>query len=249
MPGDLMPRARFIPLAGILVCALMACERPVAQLSVVRAAPAQQVVDRIVVRIEDDIITLSEMRELAGYQELVDGKTEPDDQLLSELIEQWVVNAEATATQFPPPPDSEVDRETASIESHFADSQNSRSQAPRQTYEQRLIELQMTPPTVRRIVKKEIYLARYLDYKFRPAVQIEDPAIETYYHQVLAPDLAAKKQPLPPLDEVRETIRELLVQQGISERATSWLEDTKSRLNIEIEPDAGVAPSTSSASQ
>jgi hypothetical protein len=97
-----------------------------------RAAPPQQVVDRIVVRIENDIITLSEMRELAAYQQIVDGKAEPDDRLLSELIEQWVVNAEATAAQFPAPADSEVDREVAQVESHFSNPQPSASGASSQ---------------------------------------------------------------------------------------------------------------------
>ncbi len=63
-----------------------------------------QIVDRIVAHIEDDIVTQSEVRELSAYQELVDGHAEPDDRVLNELIEQWVVNNEATATQFPQPP-------------------------------------------------------------------------------------------------------------------------------------------------
>jgi hypothetical protein len=219
-------------------------------LPVVRAAPAQsatgpQVVDRIVVRIEDDIITLSEMRELAGYQQLVDGKAEPDDQILSELIEQWVVNGEATAAQFPSPADSEVDREVARIESHFVDSPGGTpSQLSGQTYAQRLAVLEMTPETVRHMVEREIFLARYLDYKFRPSVQVEDAAIETYYKRELLPELAAKKQPVPSLDDVREQIREVLVQRGISERASTWFDETKSRLNIEIEPAAGAAPAS-----
>jgi hypothetical protein len=239
MLRDLMLRTGIGIFGWILIC-------PLASPPPVRAAPAQQVVDRIVVRIDDDIITLSEMRELAGYQQLLDGQAETDDRLLSELIEQWVVNAEAAAAQFPAPADSEVDRETASIEGHFSSSQGS-SQTPPQTYAQRLAELEMTPETVRRMVKQELYLARYLDYKFRPAVQIDDAAIETYYDKELGPELAAKNQKLPPLDEVRETIRELLVQRGINERASSWFEDTKSRLNIEIEPSAGGAASASHA--
>jgi len=62
-------------------------------------APPQsaRVVDRIVARIEDDIILQSQVRELAAFQELIEGRAESDDQILSELIEQWVVQTEATA--------------------------------------------------------------------------------------------------------------------------------------------------------
>jgi hypothetical protein len=241
MRHDFTRRASAALFSGMLLCVMV-----VGTVVVVRAAPAQQVVDRIVVRIEDDIITLSEMHELAAYQQLLDGKAEPDDRLVSELIEQWVVNAEATAAQFPAALDSEVDREAASIESNFTDSGRKSSSTPPQTYLQRLGELGLTPDSVHRMVRQEIYLARYLDYKFRPSVQIEDAAIEAYYQKELAPSLAAKNQPLPPLDDVRETIRELLVQQGITQRASSWFEDTKSRLNIEIEPAAGLGAAAGS---
>ena len=136
-------------------------------------------VDRIVAHIEDDIITQSEVRELSAYQELVDGHAESDDRVLNELIEQWVVNNEATATQFPPAAEAEVNREVARIQGRFPSPQ---------AYNERLAELGLTPEAVKRIVAREIYLARYLDYKFRPAVQVSDDDIAKYYKEQLVAD-------------------------------------------------------------
>jgi hypothetical protein len=205
-----------------------------------RVPLSDDIVDRIVVRIENDIIVLSEVRELAAYQQLVEGHAEPYDKLLSELIEQWMVNSEAAAAHFPPAAESDVAREVGQIEGRFPSMD---------AYQQRLAELGITPQTVRRIVAQQIYLARYLDYKFRPAVQVDDAAIEAYYKQELAPQLAAKNQPVPPLADVSEQIREVLVQQGISARAEMWFDETKSRLKIEINtpPDAPVARGPASA--
>ena len=199
---------------------------------------ADEVVDRIVVRIENDIVVLSEVHELAAYQQLVEGRAEPYDKLISELIEQWMVNSEAAEAHFPAAAESDVAREVAQIEGRFPSMD---------AYQQRLAELGITPQTVGRIVAQQIYLSRYLDYKFRPAVQVDDAAIETYYKQELAPQLTTKKQPVPPLTDVSEQIREVLVQQGISARAEMWFAETKSRLKIEINtPDApvvqGLAP-------
>ena len=185
------------------------------------------VVDRIVAHIEDDIITLSEVRELSAYQQLLDGHSESDDKVLNELIEQWVVNNEATTTQFPAAAESEVNREVARIQAAFPNPQ---------AYNARLAELGLMPEDVKRMIAREIYLARYLDYKFRPAVQIGDDDIAKYYREQLVPALAAKGQPAPPLSQVTEQIRELLVQQGVNERAASWFDETKSRLKIQIEP-------------
>jgi hypothetical protein len=224
---------RSFALALLLVLAA-ACRPGLAHVSL-----ADEVVDRIVVRIENDIIVLSEVHELAAYQQLVEGRAEPYDKLISELIEQWMVNSEAAEAHFPAAAESDVAREVAQIEGRFPSMD---------AYQQRLAELGITPQTVGRIVAQQIYLSRYLDYKFRPAVQVDDAAIETYYRQELAPQLTTKKQPVPPLTDVSEQIREVLVQQGISARAEMWFAETKSRLKIEINtPDAPVVQGSAPA--
>ncbi len=227
-----MPRCLMLSRARLGVflslCLALACVATTAPIA--SAASSQQVVDRIVVRIEDDIITLSEMHELAGYQQLVEGKSEPNDQLISELIEQWVVDTEATSAEFPPAAESEVDREIAGIESHFAASQGASAQSPPPAYTQRLKELALTQGRRSTHGGAGNFPGALSRLKFRPSVQVEDSAIETYYRDEFVPAMAAKKQKAPPLDTVREDIRELLVQRGISERAASWFDETKSAL-------------------
>lgn len=205
---------------------------PAAAAGPAAGAPREMVVDRIVARIDNDIITLSQMEELAAYQKLVDGQAKPQKQLLNELIEQWVVNNEASEARFPQPAKSEVDREAGRIRSRFASPQ---------AYAQRLAELGLTADSVRRTIARQIYLERYLDYKFRPAVQVDDKAIDNYYRHQLVPALRAKGQEVPAVDAVSDQIRELLVQKGINERAASWIKETRSRLKIEIEPEMQAA--------
>ena len=193
---------------------------------------AQQVVDRIAARVEGDIITLSELRELGGYQQLVQGRAESDDRLLAELIDQWIVNAEATAARFPRPIEAEVNREIERAEKQFASPE---------AYRQRLGEIGLSVAAVRRLVERQLYLARYLDYKFRPAVHVDSAAMERYYAEDLVPALKARGQAVPPLESVQDQIRELLIERGISQRAARWLDETRSRIKIEIEP-AGKGP-------
>ena len=191
------------------------------------ATAAQKVVDGIAAYVEDDVITLSELQELAAYQQLVDGKSEPIEQLLSERIEQWIVNNEAATAQFPAASEADVNREIARIEERFPNSQ---------AYNQRLSELGITPNTVRRIVAQQIYFAKYLDYKFRASVQVDDAAIAMYYSEHLVPEMSAKNQTPPPLSSVTEQIRELLITQRINDRVNAWFEDTKPRLKIQTKP-------------
>jgi len=193
---------------------------------------AQQVVDRIVARVEGDIITLSEVRELGDYQQLVQGRAESDDRLLAELIDQWIVNTEATAARFPRPMEAEVNREIERAEKQFASPE---------AYRQRLGEIGLSMAAVWRLVERQLYLARYLDYKFRPALQVDSAAMEKYYAEELVPALKARGQAVPPLESVQDQIRELLIERGISQRAARWLDETRSRIKVEIEP-AGKGP-------
>ena len=190
------------------------------------SAPQAQVVDAIVARIEDDIITLSELRELAAYQQLLDGRSQSNEELRSELIEQWVVNNEAAAAHFPLPAAAEVDRELQRLQNNF----------PGDAYPRRLAAAGLTGEAVRRMITRQIYLARYLDYKFRSSVQVSDAAIEDYYRDHLVPELKAKGQQTPPLTDVTGQIRELLIEQGVNDRTAAWFDETKPRLKIELEP-------------
>jgi parvulin-like peptidyl-prolyl isomerase len=189
-----------------------------------------RVVDRIVARIEDDIILQSQLRELGAFQQLIEGRAESDDKLLNELIEQWMVETEATASHFPQPAQSEIDRELTRLKEHFASPEK---------YASRLNDVGLSAGQVRQLLSRQIYVERYVDYKFRPSVQVEPADIATYYQKELVPDLAKKNQPAPDRAAVEEQIREVLIQRGISDLTVKWLDDTKSRLKIEIETAGG----------
>lgn len=193
-------------------------------------APAQQVVDRIAAVIEGEVITLSEIRELGAFQRLANegdaaaAAVASDAELLSRLIDQWIVATEAIAARFPFPHETDVDREIAQLLSQFAS---------REAYDARLRELRLTPAAVRRIVERRLWIARYLEYKFRPAAQIDPAEVEKYYREELVPQLSTNGNPLPALDKVEDQIRELLVQRDITARAARWLDESRSRVKIQ----------------
>ena len=190
------------------------------------AGQQTSIVDAIVARVEDDIVTLSELRELAAYQQLLDGRSQSNEELRSELIEQWVVNNEATTTGFPLPAQTEVDREVSRVEMSFS--------SPA-LYQRRLEAIGLTAAAVRRMITRQIYLARYLDYNFRSSIQVDDVAIADYYRNHLVPELEAKGQQVPPVTDVTDQIREVLIEQGVNERTAAWFDETKPRLKIELE--------------
>ncbi len=188
-------------------------------------APAQQVVDRIVARINGDVLTWSEMRELASFQELLGDKPASDADLIRQLVDQWIINTEARAEQLPGPSQAVVNRAVEDMEKQFGSPDE---------FRRRLALAGLTPAAVRRLLERQILALQFLDRKFRGVALVEPGQIETHYREELVPQLSARGQPAPPLESVQDQIRELLVQREISRLAARWLEESRSNVRMEI---------------
>jgi hypothetical protein len=184
----------------------------------------QEVVDRIVARVENDIILLSDVKELRGYQELVDGKSESQSVILDRLIDQWIVRSEAELAQFPQPNDLEIDSGVSRVVKSFTSAGE---------YEARKKQIGLSDAEVRKIVAAQLYLSNYLDSRFRPSAQINEQAIEDFYQNKVVPRAKARGQEPPSLDAARDIIQEALVQSDINEQADRWLKESRARLHVE----------------
>jgi hypothetical protein len=184
-----------------------------------------QTVDGVAARIEDDILTESEVQELGAFQQLVDGQSKPRLELIRELADQWIIRGEANTAKFAQPPAEAVDRAYVQFVKQFPSPEE---------YQKRREAAGLTEAGVRRMVREQLYLSSFLDYRFRPAAQVDDKQIEAYYNNEFAPHLKARGEAVPALDDVEDTIREVLVQRAISDRATKWLDETREHLKIDI---------------
>jgi hypothetical protein len=189
------------------------------------ASSGGQLVDGVAARIEDDIITESEVRELGAFQQLVEGSAKPRTERIRELADQWIVHGEIATAKYPPPTSEDVDRAETQLAAQFPSPDE---------FNKRCVSAGLSDAAVRRMLAQQLYLSRFLDYRFRPAAQIDAKQIEAYYRDEFTPQLKARNQPVPALEDVDETIREVLVQRGISDRAAQWLDDTRGRLKIDV---------------
>jgi hypothetical protein len=187
-----------------------------------------RVIDAVAARIEDDIITESEVRELSAFQQLVDGKSKPRSEVINELADQWIVRGEAKTELFPSPSQEAVDRAYQEFLKQFPSIED---------FKARCAAVGLTDAAVRRMIEQQLYLSRFLDYRFRPQAQVDPQDIETYYQKEFVPQLKAHNQPVPPPESVADTIREVLIQRSINENATKWLDDTRNRLRIDVVPE------------
>jgi parvulin-like peptidyl-prolyl isomerase len=212
--------ARAAVRVGIQFLAVMAIAGAISE----RTVAAQQVVDRVAARIENDIILLSDVQHLGRYQKLVDGKSEDESKLLDRLIDQWVVQNEADASRFPHPSDAEIEQALTTLKKSFA--------SPTE-YEERKKQSGLSDAEVRDKIATQLYLTNYLESRFRPAVQVDAKAIEDFYKTAVLPRAKARGQEPPSLEASREVIQEALVQQSIDSQADQWLKESRARIHVE----------------
>jgi len=189
------------------------------------AAGATETIDGIAARIEDDILTESEVRELMAFQRLVDGKAKTRVEAIRELGDQWIVRGEANAAKFPLPAAEQVEQAYQQLVKQFPSPQE---------FERRYRAAGLAEAGIRRILREQVYLSRFLDYRFRPAAQVDDKQVAAYYQREFVPQLKARGDAIPPLEDVEDTIREVLIQRAISQGATKWLEETRGQLKLDI---------------
>jgi parvulin-like peptidyl-prolyl isomerase len=185
---------------------------------------AQELIDRIVARVENDVILLSELRALSRYQQLVDGKAESDEQILDRLIDQWIVRNEADTARFPHPSDVDVAHGVERLQASFASPEE---------YETRRKQAGLSNVDIRNMVASQLYLSNYLDSRFRPSVQVDAKEVEDFYQNAVVPRAKARNQAPPALDASRDYIQEALVQRGINEQSDRWLKESRARLHVE----------------
>jgi len=185
---------------------------------------AQDVVDRIVARVETDIILLSDVRQLSRYQAFLDGKPQSDADILNRLIDQWIVRSEAGVARFPQPSEEDVNRSIERLKRSFSSPEE---------FQARQKQSGITDDEIRRFVRAQLYLSNYLDSRFRPAIQIDEKTIEDFYKSRVVPRAESRKQTPPTLDNARDFIQEALVQRAINEQADRWLQESRARVRVE----------------
>lgn len=189
-----------------------------------RWVAAQEVVDRIVARVENEVILLSDVRALSRYQQFLDGKSETDAQILDRLVDQWIVRTEADVSHSPRPSEVDTDRGLSRVRNSFGSEQE---------YEARMKQASLSEQDVRAMVASQLYLSNYLDSRFRPAVEIDPKEVEDFYKTAVVPRAKTRGQEPPTLDAARDAIQEALIQNGINEQAEQWLKESRLRLHVE----------------
>jgi uncharacterized protein YjiS (DUF1127 family) len=201
-----------------LVFALCLCSTPV----------CGETVDRVVAEVDDQIITLTDLNwfiRWRGFQVPEAGQERESFliEVLNQLINQRLVVKESAKTPFAAAAKAEVDDFFNRYLEQFPTQQD---------FQSRLSDLGMSESDIRAIIRRQIAVNKFIQYRFEPFVIVLPDDIQEYYQDEFVPELNNDGQPVPPLSLVQETIRQILSVRRTTDRLENWLQSARSRAQI-----------------
>lgn len=191
------------------------------------AADAGRLVDRIVAVVDDDPVLASEIDQAIGLGLAERREGESDDTLrrrvLDDIIAQRLRFHEVDSFGFTAVPVAQIEAHYAEIRARFPDPAS---------FAARLAELGLDESALRQLVARQLMVLTYVEERLGARVLVEIDDIRSYYQTTLREQMAAKNQPLPPIESVRESIRALIKEQRLNDEIARWTEDLRRRADV-----------------
>jgi hypothetical protein len=189
---------------------------------------AAEIIDRIAITAGNQVITESQIDEeirITAFlnREKLEINADSRKQAAARLIEQALVRREMDLSHYPLPQTGDASSALASIKAMYSDA--AEFAGALQTYG--ISEADLT----RRLVW-QITLLRFIDYRFRPGIQIPSADVQTYYRQQVSGWKEKGIDPIPSLEDSRDQIEEILTQQRIDQALDQWMMDTRKLVPI-----------------
>ena len=193
-----------------------------------------EIIDRIAISVGNQIITESQIDEeirLTAFlnQEKLDLDIAERKKAAGRLIEQTLVRREMEFSHYPLPPLSDAARSLETLKTRY------KTEAE---YQQELDAYGITEEGLKRRLWWQATFLRFIDYRFRPGIQIPDADVQASYQQQLDKWKQDGIQPLPSLEDVRASIEQNLTEQRIDQELDRWLADTRTQVAIRFHDEA-----------
>jgi peptidyl-prolyl cis-trans isomerase SurA len=207
--------------------------------SAVLASPASagQIVDRMVANVNGHILLQSDWEEEVAFEAFVDARS-PDsftseqrkaalDRLIDqELLREQVRPSEKAAAD-------EIARRVSDVRKLHPEA------ATDEGWRAALQHCGITQADLEKRLGEGIQLMRLVEARLRPSIQIDQKAVESYYHEQLIPELKKAGNREVALPEVFGHIRDLLAEQRLNQLLQGWLASLRSASRIQTPQSGG----------
>jgi hypothetical protein len=196
--------------------------------------------DRVLAVVDDDPVLASDLDRAVVVGQL---QAKPGEsprafrrRILDDLIAQRLRFHEIDRFGLEQVPVDQIERQVAEVRARFKDEA---------TFRQQLKQVGLDEAALRQLMARQLEVLAFVDERLGPQVFVGLDDIAAYYRNVLVPRMQQQHAPVPPLDEVREQIREVLRQQRLTEEIDRWTEELRRKANVAVyfdQPAGGPLP-------
>lgn len=204
---------------------------PLALLAALAAPGRAEIVDRIVAVVGNHPVTLSDVQEEHRIQCFLEGKEvsllEPAaiKEIAGRLVNRTLMLQEMQGESFPGAPATAVDARLRETRDRYPGEAAYRAALERYGIEEEVL---------RRRFALESDVLRFIDYRFRSRAQVTSEDVERYYRESLLPELRKQHVREPALQEVRDKIAAVLVEQRVNELMAAWIQDLRGQATVRL---------------
>ena len=189
-----------------------------------------EIIDRVAVVLGNSVITESEiLREIRLTAFLngapLDFGAASKRKTAERLVEQHLIAAEAKSAAYPAPDPEGVEQLFQTTRDRFPGAANFKAELDRAGIGENELKGHLS---------RQIATLSFLDYRFRPGIQINDDEIAKYFHERVEPAL---KKAHPgrqfSVEDSRSQIEEILINQRLDAASDEWLKEARERTRIE----------------
>lgn len=192
---------------------------------------AQEVVDKMVATVNagvrTDLVTYSDLIWQLALQPntpLTNPSSENLNRALHLVIDQRLILQEAEKLPSIAPSADEVKTARDELVKQFAPAE----------FQERLLRVGLTKEKLDEILEQRVRIEKYLDFRFRNFVLINQKEITDYYQDVFVPRLRGRSpgQIVPTLEEARKDIEKTLTEAKIESDTDAFLDSARERAEI-----------------
>ncbi len=207
---------------GVLVMAL--------SLALCGFAAAGPIVDRVVTTVNGHVVLQSDWEQEIAFEALTNGR-DPDTFTSAErkAALDRLIDQELLREQVRPAGAAETNEVAGRVSEVRKLNPNG---ATDEGWSATLKHYGMTEGDLKKWLSDQIQLMKLVEDRLRPSIQIDQNAVESYYHDQLLPQLQKAGGNTKPLTEVYGKIRTLLAEKKMNELLTGWLASLRSGSDI-----------------
>ncbi len=215
------------PASALALTSLLLLAPPAASRSQESPAPGLELRDRILAVVDEDPILSSDVDRAVALGLVERRESEGEEafrrRVLGSLIDQRVRLHEVSRFGIEQVPVEEIEAQVEAIRARFPGDE---------AFHERLAEVGLDLPALRQLVARQLTVWIYFEEFLGPRIFVSLEDIRRYYEETLVPELEGRGAPVPPIDDVREEIRQLLKERRLNQAIEERTEELRREADI-----------------